>query len=191
MFARRTLPTECAPPGGIIGEVAGEQPDSVHSRARGNPAFLYGLPIGPGSPRSRGRTALRPQRLAADVGRLGDLDQHADALVGAQVLLLALGELGEDRLAHRAALVQRGGAEEAQEARLHLAVALRLHVHVHDADAAVAPEAVEDRAARALEIGEVLVVEHDHRALRPHYRPVRPVDGEDERIAVLPGGGDE
>ena len=42
------------------------------------------------------------QRLATHVGRALDLDQHADALVGAVVLLLALGETLEDRFAHRA-----------------------------------------------------------------------------------------
>ena len=100
-------------------------------------------------------------------------------------------ELGKDRVAHRPALVKLRGAEEAQEARLHLAVALRLHVHIHDADARIALEAVEDGAARALEIGEVLSVEHDHRALRPHHRPAGAVDGKQQRIAVIPGGGDE
>src|SRR5215203_33705 len=67
-------------------------------------------------------------RLAAQVGGAVDPDQHADAGVGADMLLLALGELCEDRVVDRSGLVQLRGAPEAQEAGVEHLVALRLEV---------------------------------------------------------------
>jgi len=57
----------------------------------------------------------------------------------ADVLLLALEQLGEDRVTHRAGLVQFGGAPEPQESGFQSLVPLRLEVRVHHDDAAVVP----------------------------------------------------
>src|SRR5262249_58608006 len=94
------------------------------------------------------------QRLAADVARTLDLDQHADALVGAVMGLLARRELLEDRLAYRPALVQLGGAEEAQKARVEHAVALRLEVRVDHGDTFVVAEIVQRLLLGALPVGQ-------------------------------------
>src|SRR5215510_1381718 len=55
-------------------------------------------------------------RLAADVNRLFDSDQHTDSGLGAGVSLLARQQFCEDRLAHRPGLVQLDRPEDAQEA---------------------------------------------------------------------------
>src|SRR5215470_11118526 len=137
------------------------------------------------------RKACSGQRLAAHVGRALDLDQHADPLVGAVVLLLALGEALEDRLAHGAGLIELSGAVEAQEAGVEHAVALRLEVGIHDGDAAVVAEILQCLALGALPIGEVLVVVDQHRALGGDVRAVRPLRCQQARRAVGPGVVDE
>src|SRR5712671_6297897 len=127
------------------------------------------------------------QRLPSYVCRARNLDQHADPLVGAVVLLFALIEPLEDRLAQWTALVQFGGPVKAQEAGFEYAVALCLEIRVHDADAQFAAEIGERLLLRALPIGEVLVVIDQHRALGGDVGPVRPGGRQQARIAVDPG----
>src|SRR5690242_10459301 len=111
-------------------------PDAVqHERLRSGASLIRGLarfekagprlcPSTRPSPRKRGEGEESHNRLAADVDRLLDFQQHADAGLGAGVGLLARQELGEDRLAHRPRVVQFDLAEETQEATLQHAVAL-------------------------------------------------------------------
>src|SRR5262245_5476736 len=70
----------------------------------------------PEASKLRSAASRSHDRLAADVDRLFDSDQHTDSGLGAGVSLLARQQLCEDRLAHRPALVQLDRTEEAQEA---------------------------------------------------------------------------
>jgi len=107
------------------------------------------------------------------------------------VLLFALIEPIENRLAQRTTLVQLGSSVKAQEAGFEHALALRLEIRVHDADVPVTAEIGERLLLRALPIGEVLVVIDQHRALGGDVGPVRPGGRQQARIAVDPGAIDK
>ncbi len=63
-------------------------------------------------------------RLAANIDGFLDLEQRANASVGANMGLLARQKLGENRVVNGSALVQLDAAEEAQETAFEDAVTL-------------------------------------------------------------------
>ena len=105
--------------------------------------------------------------------------------------LLARQQLGKNRLVQRTALVQFDAAEKTQEAALQNAVALRLEIRIHHADALIVRQVLEAGALRALPIGEVFVVEHDHAALDRDIGARRSGRGDKARATVVPGIADQ
>ena len=85
-------------------------------------------------------TAMSGQRLAPNIGGTLDLDQHADAGVGADMGLFARQQQIEYGVTDGTALVQLGVAVESQKAGVENAVALRLEVGVDHANALVVAE---------------------------------------------------
>ena len=68
---------------------------------------------------------------------------------------------------------------------------LRFEIRVHHADALLHAEIAQHRALAPLPIGEMLVVEDDHAALRRDVRPFRTDARQQARIAVVPCVADE
>src|SRR5580704_6675999 len=131
------------------------------------------------------------QRLAPNIRGTLDLDQHADAGVGADMGLLAWQEQIEDGVTDRPALVQLGRSVESQKARVENTVALRLEVGVDHANALVVAEVFERLFLRTFPIGEVVVVENHHAALRRDVGTVRALRRDQAWRAVIPGRPDE
>jgi CheY-like chemotaxis protein len=130
-------------------------------------------------------------RLAADVLRPLDSDQHADAGIGALMLLFALGELGEDRFADFAALMQLRRPVESQDAGIEHAVALRLHIGIDDHYALVVLQILKRLAFGALPIAQVIVIEDDQASLRADIRTVLAAGADEAWAAVHPGVCDQ
>src|SRR5258708_16431509 len=136
-------------------------------------------------------TVISGQRLAPNVGGTLDLDQHADAGVGADMGLFARQEQIEYGVTDGPAVVQFGPAVEAQKARVENAVALRLEVGVDHANALVVAEVFQRLFLRALPIGEMVVVEYDHAALGRDVGAMRALRRHKAWRAVIPGRPDE
>src|SRR6476469_11237634 len=77
------------------------------------------------------------ERRSVNIYRFVDLDQHADAGFGAGVGLLAWQQAGENSVAHGAAVMQFGAAEEPQETALEHAIALCFEVGINHTYASV------------------------------------------------------
>src|SRR5580700_3381291 len=88
-------------------------------------------------------TAISGQRFAPNIGGSFDLDQYADAGVGADMGLFARQQQIEYGVVDRPALVQFGTPVESQKTRVENAVALRLEVGVDHANALVVAEVVQ------------------------------------------------
>src|ERR1700685_882158 len=136
-------------------------------------------------------TVISGQWLAPNIGGAFDLDQHADAGVGADMGLFARQEQIEYGVVDRPAVVQFGTAVESQKARVENAVALRLEVGVDHANALVVAEVFQRLLLRALPIGEMVVVENDHAALGRDVGAIRALRRDQARRAVIPGRPDE
>src|SRR5271154_3932325 len=137
------------------------------------------------------RAKILGQRLAANVGGTLDLDQHADAGVGADMGLFARQKEIEYGVTDGPAVVQFGMAVESQKARVENAVALRLEVGVDHANALVVAEVFQRLFLRALPIGEMVVVENNHAALGRDVGAIRALRRDQAWRAVIPGRPDE
>src|SRR5579862_5740658 len=135
--------------------------------------------------------AISGQRLTPNIAGTLDLDQHADAGVGADMGLLARQQQIEYGVVDRPALVQFGTPVEPQEAGVENAVAMRLEVGVDHANALVVAEVFQGLFLRALPIGEMVVVENDHAALGRDVGAVRALRRHKAWRAVIPGRSDE
>ena len=131
---------------------------------------------------------LSHDRLAARVGGALDLDQHADAGVGADVLLLALG-VSLAKIASWIGPISCSSAVPQNRRKPNSSILSRcaLKFEYITTTRRSCPRFSSAFFFGPFPIGEVLVVEHDHAALGADVRAVLADGRQHARIAVVPG----